>query len=210
MLRRILFVSFLAACAGSAPDSGAGSGSGSGTGSGGGDGTGSGGGSGGGGGGTSTGATQFLDQMGHKICDEAFMCKSSFPTDFGGTFDEVFGTTATQCYTDSLASFDPMKVEQQITAGTIKFNAADAATCLAGLTFPATCADFWQNGPTMPAACDTALVGTIADGQACVVDLECSNVQSYCDPTSKKCTVDTTGARTAPRYDQPIGPAVLN
>ena len=207
MVRSIVFVSMLAACAGSAPDgSTGGNGSGTGSGTGNGDGTGSGSGT-----GTGTGmtATKFLDEVGHKICDEAFMCKASFPTDFGGTFEEIFGTSASQCYTESLASFEPMIVEQKITAGTIKWNAADATTCLAGVTF-GTCTEFWQNGPNMPAACDTALVGTIADGQACAVDLECSNIQSYCDPTTKKCTVDATGARTAPRFDQPIGPAVFN
>jgi hypothetical protein len=35
----------------------------------------------------------------------------------------------------------------------------------------------------------SAMVGTIADGGACVVDFDCSNVQSYC--ASGKCTVDT-------------------
>jgi hypothetical protein len=66
--------------------------------------------------------------------------------------------------------------------------------------FPA-CTTFWQSGPTAPAACQTAIVGTIADGAACLVDYECSGTSSYCDATSKKCTPDTTtGARTTPRY----------
>jgi hypothetical protein len=206
----IVSLSLLIACGVGDSPSGSGSGTGTGNGTGGGTGGGSGSGSGSGDGtGTGMTATKFLDEMGHKFCDEAFTCKANFPTDQGVTFDQAFGTSAMQCYTDSLAADQPMLVEQEITAGKIKFNAADASTCLAGITF-STCSDFWQNGGTMPAACDTALVGTVADGAACVVDFDCSSLQSYCDPTAKKCTPDTTGTRTAGRIDRPLASAGLN
>lgn len=210
-LATILFASFLAACAASAPENGGGGGGG--TGGGGGDGTGGGGGSGGGsgsgsgsggGGGGGLTATAFLSQIAQKFCDEAFMCKSTFPTDAGVTFDQAFGASASACVSDAAAADMPAIVEQQITAGTIKYNAADAATCVSGLTFPA-CTTFWTAGPTAPPACSTAIVGTIADGQACLVDYECSGAQSYCDTTSKKCTPDTmTGARTVPSSSDSI------
>ncbi len=197
----------LAACAGTAPGGGGGGddggGDGTGGGSGGGDGSGSGGGDGSGGGGGSTdtsGLESFVHGLGVKYCDEAFACKASFPTDAGITFDEAFGPSAMACYADNDASFDIPAIVAQIQAGTILWNASDANTCLAGITF-GTCEEFWQQGGNEPAACATALAGTIADGGACVTDWECVNLASYCDETTKLCTVDTGEARTAPSTD---------
>ena len=110
---------------------------------------------------------------------------------------QAFGASESACVSDSAMYDMPAQVEAKIVAGTIHFNAADAATCLAGITFPA-CAMYWANGPNAPAACATALVGTIADGGACVVDYECSNGMSYCDETTKKCTVDTMARTSSP------------
>lgn len=206
-LSTILVASILAnACVPDAPESGdaIGGDDGSGGGGGGGDGTGSGSGSGsGGGGGGGITATAFLAGMAQKFCDEAFTCKSSFPTDEGVTFDQAFGASAAACVTDAETYDMPAQVEAQITAGKIQFNGTDAATCVNGITF-GTCATFWSTGPDMPAACDTAMVGTVADGQACVVDYECSGASSYCDPTAKKCTPDATGARTTPGFDRAV------
>jgi hypothetical protein len=201
----VLFVSVVAACVGAPPPDGGGGG-GNGAGGGNGDGTGggngSGGGSGSGTGSTSITATQFLATFAQKFCDEAFTCKASFPTDAGVTFADAFGASASACVSDSAAYDMPAIVEQQITAGKIKFNGTDAATCVNGLTFPA-CATFWTDGPNTPTACNTAMVGTVADGTACLVDYECSGANSYCDPTGKKCTPDTTGARTTPKFGDP-------
>ncbi|HEU4612640.1 MAG TPA: hypothetical protein VFS15_11210, partial [Kofleriaceae bacterium] len=73
--------------------------------------------------------------------------------------------------------------------------------CLSGVTF-GTCDEFWDQGGNEPAACDTALVGTVADGGACVNTWECVNLASYCDETSMTCTVDTGDqARTTPSTD---------
>jgi hypothetical protein len=190
-----VFISILisvAACAGN-PTSGGGDDTGgkgdnggdtgSGTGSGNGSGTGS---------GTNTGggitATQYLTQMDQKDCDEAFACMASFPTDAGETFAQAFGTSAQDCYAQA-ASYDmAATVESEITAGKIHFDPAGAAACVASIMY-GTCADYWANGPMEASACDTAMVGTVADGGACVVDDDCSNVQSIC--TSGKCAVDT-------------------
>src|SRR5262249_14104583 len=57
--------------------------------------------------------------------------------------------------------------------------------------------DFWNDGQNYPDACDTAMVGTVADGGACVVDYDCSNVDSICDPTTSKCGPDTSGSGSA-------------
>ncbi|HEY5946771.1 MAG TPA: hypothetical protein VIV40_14810 [Kofleriaceae bacterium] len=189
-LSAIVFGCLIAACGVSdKPDGGGGGGGGGG--SGGGDGSGSGSGSGGGGGSTDTsGVASFLHGMAVKYCDEAFTCKASFPTDAGVTFEQAFGASAMACYADADMYNNAAAVAAQITAGTITWNPADAMTCLAGITF-GTCAEFWMSGANQPAACATALVGHVADGAACVVDYECSNASSYCDATTKKCTVDT-------------------
>ena len=203
----VLFISLVAACVGAPPEhsgTGGGTGGGNGDGTGGGNGSGSGSGSGSGGGtsGSMT-ATSFLASMAQKFCDEAFLCKANFPTTSGTTFDQAFGASSAACVSDSAAYDMPSVVESEITAGKIKFSATDAAACVAGITFPA-CTTYWTAGPMAPPACSTALVGTIADGAACLVDYDCSNVQSYCDSTTKKCTVDTgTGARMQPRPGNP-------
>ena len=196
----VLLACVLAACGVGDPGGGGGGDNGGG-GGGGGDGGGGGGGgggdgSGGGGGGGSITVAQFLTQTATKYCNQAFTCMSSFPTDAGITFAEAFGASAAECIADSEAYYPAATVEARIAAGTITWNATDAAACVAGITF-GTCEQFWQQGPNMPAACDTALVGKVADGGACVIDLECTNLQSYCDETTKKCTVDT-GMRTTP------------
>lgn len=148
-----------------------------------------------GGGGTSGGmtATQYLTQMEQKFCDEAFTCQASFPATATETFADDFGASASECYADDAAYDMPDVVETEITAGKIHFDASAAASCITGLTFPA-CATFWTNGPTYPTACDTALVGTVADGGACVVDYDCSNLDSVCDQTAHTCGAAPAGA----------------
>ncbi len=192
----IVLVSVLAACAAEAPPDTGGGGDNNNTGGGGGDGTGSGSGtgtgSGGGGGNGSISATSFLAEIATKICTQAFSCQASFPTDWGATFAEIFGASSSACVADAAAADEPAKVEQQITAGKIKFNGADAASCVAGITV-GQCTEFWNDGPQFPASCDTALVGTVADGAACVTHIECVNPNAYCD--AAKCTPDEAGAR---------------
>jgi hypothetical protein len=203
----IVFVSVFAtaACVGDPPTDGGGGGDntggdGGGGGGGGGDGSGSGSGT-GGTGGTMT-ASKFLEEINKKFCDQSFTCKSSFPTDWGITFDEAFGTSASACYAQAAQDIPPAQVESQIAAGKITFNANDASTCLAGITF-GTCNEFWQQGPQMPAACETVLLGTVADGGACVTHIDCTNFYSYCDETTNTCTPDQSGARTVPSNQEP-------
>jgi hypothetical protein len=197
-IRSILLASLcaLTACAAQlSPGGGGGNAGGGSTGGGGGGETGSGGdtGSGGstGGGGGMT-ATQFLTQMEMKYCDSAFACQASFPANQGVTFADAFGASVSVCYSDGAAYDMPAQVESEISAGKIHFDSAAAAACVAGI-MQGTCADFWANGPTAPAACDTALVGTVADGGACVVDYDCSNAQSVCDPTAHTCGAQAQG-----------------
>ncbi len=124
------------------------------------------------------------------------MCMASFPTTNGVTFQDAFGATAQDCYAMSAMYNDPTKVQSEIDAGKIHYDGSAAATCVAGVTFP-DCATYWQNGGNYPSACDTAMVGTVADGGACVVDFDCSNVQSICD--QNKCGPEPSQRLQAPQ-----------
>jgi hypothetical protein len=138
-----------------------------------------------GGGGDMT-VAEFLTAIGMTECDDAFACKASFPTDAGVTFEDAFGASTSDCYAGAAAYYDPAKVDAAITAGTIDFDGAAAADCIAGIPAP-TCSSYWTDGPAYPAACDSALVGKVADGAACTIDLECTNPESGCDPSTHKC-----------------------
>jgi hypothetical protein len=173
----------LAACAADSPD---GDSSGDGDGAGTGEGGGSGGGGGSGSGGSSMTASRFLEEINKKFCDEAFTCRSSFPME-KGTFDEAFGSSQTACYAQANEDFSGAQIDAQVAAGKITFNAAAATTCLAGIMY-GTCEQFWQEGPQEPGECDTVLVGTVANGGACVTSFDCANATSYCDETTNQCT----------------------
>jgi hypothetical protein len=193
VLAMFTFVS-LTACAVDTPSDGGGTGGG-GTGGGGGNGTGGGSGTGGGGGGALT-VPSYLTALGMKDCDDAFACKATFPTDGGATFDQVFGASASACYADAAMYFNAAAVQASIAAGRITFDGAAAATCIAGIPAPV-CATYWTQGSDYPAACDTALVGKIADGGTCTIDFDCTSLASICDDTTKKCAPAPAEARTA-------------
>ncbi|HEV7559537.1 MAG TPA: hypothetical protein VGO00_28870 [Kofleriaceae bacterium] len=130
----------------------------------------------------------FLQQMSMSDCTEAFACMASFPTTGGDTFAQDFGASVSDCVTMENSYDPPATVASEIAAGKITFDGSAAAACVAGITY-STCADYWSTGGDYPVACDTALVGTVADGGACVIDFDCSNFDSLCE--SSKCTVDT-------------------
>ena len=175
---------FAAACAGVAPDGG-----------GNGDGNGNGNGNGGGnGGGDGISAAEYMAGLGKAECDGAHMCKSSFPTDAGVTFEEAFGASANACYSMAAEYYDAAAVEASISAGKIDFDGVAAQECVRGITTPA-CGAFWNEGPSFPAACDDALVGNVANGAACTIDFECADPESICDETTAKCAAAPAGQK---------------
>src|SRR5512140_676447 len=91
-------------------------------------------------------ATTYLHARNVKLCDEEFACRSSYPTAAGTTFEQMYGATVTDCYAFADAADQPSAVESEISANHISFSATLAATCVAGIAFPATCDLFWQNG----------------------------------------------------------------
>jgi hypothetical protein len=119
-------------------------------------------------------ATDFITQYGDLQCAEAFTCQSSFPGN-ASEFENDWGTDQTNCNALALAYYNPSKVETDIVSAAIVYTPADATTCLATIVF-GTCANFWQTGGTYPAACNTALVGSVANGGGCVTDFECQSL----------------------------------
>jgi hypothetical protein len=134
-------------------------------------------------------ATQYLHQRGVKLCDEEFACKSSWPGDpaTGLTFEQTYGATAADCYADTDAQDQPSAVAQEITQNHISYSAPNAATCIAGIAFPADCSTFWTSGPLYPASCGAAMRGLVADGDPCVTSYDCLNQDSYCDINALVC-----------------------
>jgi len=133
-------------------------------------------------------ATQYLHQRGVKLCDEEFACKAAWPGDPNGlSFEQTYGATAADCYANTDAYDQPSAVEQEITENHISYSAPNAATCIAGITFPADCASFWMNGPLYPSSCGAAMRGLVADGDPCTTSYECLNGDSVCDPNILVC-----------------------
>ena len=195
-MKKALVLAMLAACVGETPPLGTGGdngppvdpGSGSDQGSGSaGSGSGSGSGSGTGSAAPMT-ATQYLHARNVKMCDAEFACRPQYPADPNGpTFAQMYGSTVTDCYAFSDNADQPTAVETEITANHISYSATMASQCVTGISFPSDCASFWTNGAIYPASCASALRGLVADGDACVVDYDCLNGDSYCEPNALVC-----------------------
>jgi hypothetical protein len=155
-------------------------------------------------------ATEFLTQSSMQDCAEDFTCMSSFPaTATTGTFADNFGANAAACLADYADPTELAQVETQITAGKIMFDGVAAAACVAGTTYPA-CATYWTAGGNYPAACDSAINGTVADGAACVTDYDCSGAMSICDTTTLKCGPAPATARQSPADGIPMHRKLLS
>ncbi|MDQ3340467.1 MAG: hypothetical protein M4D80_35360 [Myxococcota bacterium] len=184
MSRRALTLALLAACGveiGEPPETASEGGKGDGDGSGGGSGS---------GGTMALTATGFLTKIATQFCDESFRCKATYPQ--GATvFAQNFGATTAECYAGAIAFYTPQSVEQSITAGRVIFNPGTAKTCLDGIVYQQNCSIYWQSQqPTFPSACNTALLGTVANGGTCTNDFDCSGVTSRCDAMTKKCVAN--------------------
>lgn len=160
---------------GSVDGNGDGNGNGNGDGDGNGDGT---------GGAT---AAEVADLVSSVECEQAHECKANFPTDFGGTFAEVFGNSVNECYSINAEYWGVDGVEAAVAGGTIELDQAAADECLAGQVAAPVCSMFFEQGPGVPDACWAALTGTVATGGACQINLECAN-GGYCNQGS--CAAD--------------------
>lgn len=130
-------------------------------------------------------AADFLHQLGVVQCDKAFACEADFPVDAGATFEDAIGANPGDCRQRADDFYLPEAVEDSVDGGRIVYNAAAAEQCLAGITFPSDCPEYWQVGPTFPAICDATLIGVVADGGDCTIDFDCENPVSICAATGK-------------------------
>jgi len=129
--------------------------------------------------GTAT-AADVADMVSSVECEQAHECKANFPTDFGGTFAEVFGNSVDECYAINAEYWGVDGVEAAVAGGTIEFDQAAADECLAGQVAAPVCTMFFDTGPGVPDACWGALTGTVAAGGACQINLECAD-GGYCN-----------------------------
>lgn len=138
----------------------------------------------GGGGGGGLSAKGAVDEQLDIICASAFECKADYPADAPIPHDQLFGANEAACKTSLGANLSGADVQVSVDAGRITYDAGDAQACIDfidGLS----CTDFWgslfKDTPPQPAVCDTAFVGTVADGGTCTTDLDCSASGSSCN-----------------------------
>lgn len=131
-------------------------------------------------------------------CEKAFACMSSYDAAMNNDtpFAQSYGTSVSDCVTRTNAILTQLlgadyltKLDASVDAGRITFDAADAQACLdAGSA--QTCDQFFdQNGATYtpPAACGTALAGTVATGGECTIEDDCALSADTCDDATMTC-----------------------
>lgn len=136
-------------------------------------------------------ATEFLTALDHKDCDDAFACKATFVAEPDWAFDDLFGTSAAECYGFGTPSH--AKVEASIVAGRVKYDGVKAKTCVANLPGAPVCATYWDQGPAYPAACDDVIAGTVATGGACTTGWDCASLDDYCGASQTCVAIPATG-----------------
>ena len=151
-------------------------------------------------------ATQVIEKISNTECDQAFACKSTFPTGQGATFDQVFGASTQACYTQNADYWNAPAVEAAITAGQIDFDETAATACMAGAVTQPACTAFWMQGPGVPAECWDAFTGKVAANGACETDFACSG-DLYCGEQGT-CIADTA-ARPVPSDGLAAHPKLL-
>lgn len=133
-------------------------------------------------------AEDLLHGVFGSICTEAFSCKSSYAPASGDTFAQDWGTSVANCTDGFDAYYGAGHINGDVTNGKATFDASAASACLAGIAF-STCADFFNDVYTYPAACSTAIVGSVATGGACNSAYECADASADCPPSTLVCTV---------------------
>lgn len=127
------------------------------------------------GGGSSLTAGSYLTQFTDIFCGSAFECESSFPeTPQTGTHEDNFGPDEATCKTGFITA---EQIQASVDAGRVTFDAGVARTCLS--KFEALdCAGYWDalTVTGLPAECDVALVGTVATGGQCTLNVDCVSV----------------------------------
>jgi hypothetical protein len=134
-------------------------------------------------------AEEAIDDSLALSCEQAFECRSSFPTGTGVTFEEIYGTSVEACLPRLAALFGRDAVVAAVDAGTIAYDGGDALTCLEAAG-DLTCAEVWsEDDDDAPPECETAFVGLVPSGGACEIAMECADENAYCDPETATCVV---------------------
>ena len=120
-------------------------------------------------------------------CSKAHTCRDSFPPNQGFEFTDIYQNTEGECTTFFKAQLGEEALLASVDAGRILYDGADAAVCLDFFS-KLTCAQFWDPQHTArPTECDTAFIGTVADGSTCTIQDDCAVEQSSCNDTTKLC-----------------------
>jgi hypothetical protein len=123
-------------------------------------------------------------------CAGAFACESSYPGSMN-EFTSDWGATVGDCDTNAAEIDAPTVIAADVASGEIHFDPTAGASCIAALGHD--CSTFWSDGPTGQTPCETAIVGTIADGSSCHIDWDCATWTSYCDQSNHLCTAGDGG-----------------
>jgi hypothetical protein len=133
---------------------------------------------------TSLTLSQYFDEIAQVHCDQAFLCRESFPPDLGYTFEDQWGASVRDCTQGLVEAWDPALVETEIAKGRIKYDGAAAASCLSGVTFAA-CPAYWERGIEWAESCYSVVVGMVPTGGVCDSSYSCTSYS--CDPTTNRC-----------------------
>jgi len=128
------------------------------------------------------GPRDFIASFALEECQHAHSCRNQFPTNAPVTFEQAFGADVVMCEAMALEFYQPEVVRDSVNAGRIIYNRPQAEACIGALDF-GTCAQYFGGTSPLPAACDQALIGQLADGQQCNHDLECASASSWCGET---------------------------
>lgn len=134
---------------------------------------------------TSITLSEYFDRIAAIHCNQAFMCRSSFPeAERGYPFEAEWGYSVPECTQTLIEAWNPEQVETEIAKGRIVYDGTAALTCLSGVTFAA-CPVYWERGIEWAESCYYVVIGQVHVGGACQNDYSC--VSFYCDQTTFTC-----------------------
>lgn len=141
---------------------------------------------------------QAVSDRGKLFCRELFRCRATNP--FPDTFLSVFGNDEATCnanFSDEGAVYETAEK-----SGTLTYSEAKYQICtnhFAQWLPMLTCDVFWTTKDPAPAPeCDTEVTGNVADGGACVLDVECKAATSSCN--GSQCQAEAVRSSGVPSW----------
>ncbi len=127
-----------------------------------------------------------LGDLFETVCAKYFDCAASYP-DGEAQFHEDLGDTEEECVAAFRALVHADEIETSIDAGRIVVDDGALDECL-GWYRTLGCEEVWSDEPQEPPACESWLIGTVEDGDACTNSNDCAVDTSSCDPDAMTCT----------------------